>query len=421
VSTLRLSAILPLLTAIGAFAAEPSPGEWTRFRGPNGTGISPATGLPVKWTEADYNWKVKLPGTGHSSPVLWGDKLFITCGDRETAQRIILCLKAADGSTLWERRYESKTHAVNQANSYASSTPALDADNLYVYWTTREEITLVALDHDGKEVWRRTFGEFISEHGSGASPIVLDDLVILPNDQEGNSSLIAVDRKTGADRWSIPRTTNKAAYGTPTVLLPEGGPPELILLCNGEGATSLDPKTGQLNWQLKDAFALRVVLSPVVGSGLVFGSCGVGGIARRFVAIQPGSKKDGREPKIVWEQTKAIPYVPTPIAKDGLLFLWTDNGVVRCLRAATGEQLWEGRLQDLFYGSPVWAEGRLYCISRKGIVHVVAASPDKFEALAANPLGEGSHATPAIARGTLYLRTFSHLISIGGKKPASPQ
>ncbi|MBM4035767.1 MAG: hypothetical protein FJ291_28845 [Planctomycetes bacterium] len=408
-----VSLAVSLLLAV-AFGAEAPPGEWTRFRGPDGTGISTATGIPVKWTEQDYKWKAKLPGAGHSSPVLWGDKVFVTCGDRETAQRTILCLKAADGSALWEKRYESAASVVNPANSYASSTPAVDAEQVYVYWTTKEEITLLALDHAGKEAWRRKFGEFISEHGSGVSPIVLDDAVILPNDQEGNSSIIAVDRKTGRDLWTLPRTTVKAAYGTPTVLRPEGGTLELILTSNAHGVTSVDPKTGQVNWELKDAFPLRVVHSPVIASGLIVSSCGVGGVARRFVAVQPGSKKEGKEPKLVWEQKQGIPYVPTPIAKGDKLFLWTDNGVVRCLRAATGEQLWEGKTGEMFYGSPIWIEGRLYCISRKGVVHVVSAG-DKFELLAANPLGEGSHATPAVARGTFYLRTFSHLIAIGGK------
>jgi outer membrane protein assembly factor BamB len=224
-----------------------------------------------------------------------------------------------------------------------------------------------------------------------------------------------VDRKTGAERWTVLRTTSKAAYGTPCVYRPEGGPPELVFMCQSHGVTSLDPATGKENWELKDAFPLRVVVSPVLADGLFVGSCGVGGIARRFVAVRPGSKKEGREPKLVWEQKQGIPYVPTPLAKGDKLFLWTDNGVVRCLRAATGEPVWEGKTGDLFYGSPVWAEGRLYAISRKGVVHVVSAG-DTFELLAANPLGEGSHATPAIAGGVLYLRTFSHLIAIAAKK-----
>jgi len=404
-------ALAPLARAADA----PAPGEWTRFRGPNGTGISTATGIPVKWTPGDYKWKVELPAIGHSSPVVWGDKVFVTCGDQQTARRIILCLKAADGSTLWEKRYDSKPHVVNKDNCFASSTPAVDAERVYVSWTAPDETTLLALDHAGREAWRRNFGEFIAQHGGGASPIVVGDTVILPNDQEGNSSLIAVDARTGADRWTVPRNTRRAAYPTPCLHHPEGRPPELLFLSNAHGVTAVDPATGRVNWEYRQAFPLRVVTSVVVADGLVVGSCGVGGIGRRFVAIRPPSKPGDDKPSLAWEQKKSIPYVPTPLAKGRLLFVLTDNGVLRCLRAATGEQLSEVRLRDRFYGSPVWVEGRLYMISRKGVVHVVAAG-EKLEPLAANPLGEGSHATPAIAGGVLYLRTFTHLIAIEGKK-----
>lgn len=179
---MMLGALAALTLGAPARAAAPGPDEWTRFRGPNGTGISHATGIPIKWADTDYKWKATLPGAGHSSPVLWGDRLFLTCGDKETAQRIILCLKAGDGSTLWEKRCDSAATVVNKDNSLASSTPAVDADHVYTTWTTREETILLALDHAGKEVWRRNFGEFISEHGSGVSPIVVGDLVVLPND-----------------------------------------------------------------------------------------------------------------------------------------------------------------------------------------------------------------------------------------------
>lgn len=416
---MMLKAMWPAAAALwlaGALAAGEAPaGQWTRFRGPDGAGISPATGLPVKWTEKDYLWKTKLPGSGHSSPVVWGQKVFITCADRDASQLIVVCLKAPDGAIAWEKRFELAQTNLNQLNSLASATPAVDAERVYLHWATREEVALAALDHAGGQVWRRNFGQFVSEHGGGVSPILHGGLVILGNDQEGNSSIIALDSATGQDRWVAPRTTGKAAYGTPCIWRPPDGPPELIFTSNAHGVTSLDPATGKVNWELGGIFSLRTVHSPAVADGLIVGSCGVGGVARRFVAVQPGSKKPEAKPRLVWDQTKAIPYVPTPLAKDGKLFLWTDNGVVRCLRAATGEQLWEGKTQDLFYGSPVWAEGRLYCISRKGVVHVVAAG-DEFQHLAANPLGEGSHATPAIAGGVLYLRTFSHVIAIKAGK-----
>jgi hypothetical protein len=408
--------VLSCSVALAASAGGPAASQgWTRFRGPNGTGITDATGLPVKWTEADYNWKAKLPGKGHSSPVIWGTRIFLTCGEPKTAQRIILCLKTRDGAIAWERRYDSTPHQLNPSNSYASSTPAVDGERLYVYWTTPEEVTLLALSHEGKEAWRRNLGGFVSEHGSGTSPIVVDNLVVLCNDQEGKSSLLAFDCKTGETRWEAERRTAKATYGAPCLYHPQDGPPELIFNSMAHGVTSIDPKTGKVNWEFAKAFPLRVVASPILASGLIIGTCGTGGSGRRLVAVRPGSKAKGVEPKLAYEIKRAVPYAVTPLAKDGLLFLWHDNGTVACVRAETGEELWRQRLGDRFYGSAVWAEGRLYAISRKGIVYVLAAS-EKFQVLAKNPLGEPSHATPAIANGTMYLRTFSHLISIGGRE-----
>ena len=181
------------------------------------------------------------------------------------------------------------------------------------------------------------------------------------------------------------------------------------------GLTSIDPTTGTVNWELAKAFPLRVVASPTLAAGLIVGTCQVGGTGRRLVAVRPGSKAKGTEPEIAWELNRRLPAVPAPLAKDGLLFLWTVRGEISCLRAATGKPLWQERIRDTFYGSPVWADGRLYCMSRKGTCYVLAAGAD-WKLLATNPLGETSKATPAIGRGVLYLRTLSHLIALGGER-----
>lgn len=402
------TALLALLIA-GRAAAE----EWTRFRGPDGSGISQAKSVPVKWTEQDFTWKTKLPGSGHSSPVTWGGKVFVTCCDPKTAERTVVCVKAADGSVAWTQKFASTRHSLNSANSYASTTPAVDADRLYLYWTTPERITVLALDHDGKEAWRRDLGAFGCEHGGGLSPMTLDGLVIVPNDQDGKSSLLALDCTTGKTRWQIPRKSAKAAYSTPIVFRPEDGPPELIFTSMADGVTSVAPRTGEVNWQLAKAFPLRTVSSPAAAAGLVVGSCQGGGRGRRFVAVRPGSKAKGTKATLAYEIKKPIPAIPTPLGKDGLLFVWADRGEVACIRADTGKPVWEQRIRDIFYGSPVWACGRLYCMSRKGLCYVIAAG-ETYELLATNPLGETTQATPAIAHDTLYLRTLTHLIAIKG-------
>ena len=192
--------------------------EWTRFRGPNGTGLSDAKTIPATWTPSDYRWQIQLPGKGHSSPVIWGDKLFVLSADPTSAQRYVLCIHTGSGKLLWQKEYVSDTHPLNGRNSYASSTPAVDEQHLYVAWATLDHLMLRALDHDGNEVWNQDLGPYVSEHGFGNSPIVYEDLVILvnsqqaeelePNQKPGTSSVVAVKRATGKVRWTVPRTAS---------------------------------------------------------------------------------------------------------------------------------------------------------------------------------------------------------------------
>ena len=422
-----LAAAALLLSA----TARAEEGEWSRFRGPNGTGISDAATVPVTWTDADYNWKITLPGTGHSSPVLWGNRIFLTCGNPEDARRIILCLNTAAGRTLWRREYPSETYDQHRDNSFATATPAADAAGLVLTWTTPEEILLVALDPDGREVWRRDFGPIVAAHGSGTSPVIVGDLVVLTNDQEdmnrmpwdriigsrpvGKSSLIAVDRKTGATRWQLERRTALAAYSTPCLYRPDGGPAELIVTSTAHGITSVDPATGKVNWEVDKIFLDRCVGSPVTAAGLVLAGYGFGTRGSLYVAVRPASRAGGGGAAIAYQLKKPVPLVPTPIVKDGRLFLWHDDGRVECRKVETGEEIWSERVGGSYYGSPVWVAGRLYCISRKGEVVVLAAS-DEFKVLGRVELGEPSYATPAVSGGVMYLRTLSRLFSLGGKK-----
>lgn len=383
--------------------------NWTRFRGPNGSGISSATNIPSKWGEKDYRWKVALPGSGHASPVVWDQNVFVLCGDPTNAQRTLLCLKTADGSVAWRRDFASSTFPKNRDNSYASSTPALDAKHIYLYWTTLDEVTVLALNHSGKNVWQRNLGPFKSQHGSGTSLIVVDDLVLVNNDQDGPSFLVALDAASGVTRWELKRRPDRVAYSTPCLRSTSDGRPEAIFTSSAHGVTGVDLRSGKVNWELTNAFPFRVVSSPVLADDLVIGTCGEGGTGRRLVAVRPGSPAHAAE--LAYEFKSLIPYVPTPVVKDGLLFLWGDNGLVVCHRAATGERLWQHKISDSFYSSPIWVGGRLYGVSRKGVVYVLAAG-EKPELLSSIPLGAPSFATPAIAKGALYFRTDSHLLCL---------
>ena len=245
---------LPIAVTLWLLLTVPaSAQEWSRFRGPNGSGVSSATTIPVRWTEKDHLWKVKLPGVGHSSPVLWGDRIFLTSGEEESGKRFVICLRATDGGRLWTRELPGERHGKHADNSFASATPAVDASHVYLSWATPKEYIVQALDHDGKDVWRVDLGPFKSGHGFGSSPIVHDDLVIVANDQDGKSSLVALDRQTGKTRWQVARQC-KASYATPVVYQPKGKPAELILTSWELGITSIDPKTGQKNWE-QDIFS----------------------------------------------------------------------------------------------------------------------------------------------------------------------
>ena len=403
------SMILGLILAQAAFAQ-----EWSRFRGPNGEGISPDSSFPVHWTNDDYLWNKELPGIGYSSPVVCGTRLFITSALEEDATQIVSCLSTTDGTILWQQRFASTKHKRHPFNCFASSTPALDEDSLYFLWANPEQLAVVKLEQaSGKEVWRRDLGAFAAEHAVGASPIVYKDMLIVPNDQDGDSSIVAFDRGTGEIRWQAPRRAEKTAYSTPCLYTPEAGATQLIVTSWAHGFSGLDPQTGKTLWELP-IFKNRVVNSPLVGSGLVIACSGTGGIGRQMFAVRPGQAERGIEAEVVYEPKGSLPYVVTPVACGDLLFSWFDKGVVTCLEIASGEKIWQERIGGDYFGSPVCAGGKLYCISREGQVVVLSASRE-FEELGRVDLGEPSHSTPAIAGGVMYLRTRSHIMALGSK------
>lgn len=396
-----------------AVAAEP---EWTRFRGPNGEGICESAATATTWTEQDYRWRVKLPGIGFSSPVVWEDRLYLTSTIEAEAKMIVLCLKTSDGSVLWQKSFQAKPHPKFKANLDACATPAVDKDRLYVVWATPDEHVALALDQrQGTELWRRDLGPFVAEDGFGSSPVLVGDVVILTNDQDpgGNSSLVALDQKTGQTRWKVERQSKKAAFSTPCLYQPEGGRPQVIVLSCAHGITSHDPADGATNWQL-DVFDLRTTGSPLVASGMLFATNGAGTGGKYLVAVRLGAATKASPPEVAYRIKDAVPYVITPVAKWPLVFLWTDRGVVTCIDGPSGRVHWRQRLGGEYLGSPVRVGDRLYCMSRGGEMLVLAAA-DKYSLLARIPLGEISNSTPTLAGGVMYLRTLSHLMALGGK------
>ncbi|MEC7555973.1 MAG: PQQ-binding-like beta-propeller repeat protein, partial [Planctomycetota bacterium] len=291
-------------------------------------------------------------------------------------------------------------------SSWASSTPCVDNHRVYAAFADKERYSVSAYDFDGELVWRRVLGPYESQHGLGASPIIFEDLLIVPNDQDGPSSVIALNRHTGRTVWSQLRKfkSGRTSYATPLVIREKNKAPQLICVSGESGISSLDPRTGHQNWAT-GPFPLRTVASPVYGNGLVVASCGQGG---RYGVLQRAVDTSGH---VVWTRERILPYVTTPIIYGDHLFEWNDEGIFGCVELASGKDVWTKRIGGNYSGSPICIDGKIYGVSEKGDVVIVAASP-QFKLLGKIPLGDPCHSTPSVAGGRLYFRTFHRLMCL---------
>ncbi|MDP6445671.1 MAG: PQQ-binding-like beta-propeller repeat protein [Pirellulaceae bacterium] len=394
--------------------------NWARFRGPDGAGVSSQKGLPVAWTEKDYAWKVKLPGLGHSSPSVWNDRIFVTSSPDDGRRRIVFCVDAQSGETLWSRTVKSKTHAKHAHNSFASATPATDGTGVYVLFASDKQLQIVAYDFEGETLWTKNLGAFLQRdgqvHGCGTSAIVFEDQVIVANQQDGDSAIISLDSKSGNVRWQRDRELRLTAHSTPVIWRGDNGP-QLVISNTGDGIASLDPRTGKMLFRA-DVLTARCVSSPVVAGNLALATCGGGGRGRFVAAFPLTSRGDLEAADAVWIREKNLPYVPTPLAFGSHVYLWGDNGVVACIEAATGKELWIERVGGNYYTSPIAVDGKIYCISQAGVVNVIASGP-QFKLLGKTELGEGCHTTPAVAAGRMILRGFEHLYCLNADAAAN--
>jgi outer membrane protein assembly factor BamB len=414
----RFALVLGVLLAAAATA---SADNWPRFRGPNGTGVAADKGIPVKWGAGDVLWKVELPGVGHSSPVVWGDRLFLQTSGAKGDGRALLCLDANTGKQLWSRAAPGGTATrIHRAfNTLASSTPATDGERVYAVFWDGKDVCLSAYDMKGEPLWKRDLGAYISQHGPGMSPVIHAGKVFVNNDQDGSAALLAFDARSGAPAWKAERKAFRACYSTPMVRQKPGGGDELVVASTA-GITAYDPKTGAENWAYEWTFtgmALRTVCSPLEAAGLIFVSSGDGSGARHFIAVEPPAKS-GERPKLAWSSVShSFPYVPTIVARDGYIYLIDDNGSFLCHDAKTGDEVWKTPpMRVKFFASPVLIDGKVYAPSMKGDVYVFEAAP-KYNLLAKNSLGEEVFASPAVANSRLYVRGKQHLFCVGRPAP----
>ena len=416
---LRLVTLLSIIVAATPMwqTQECSAQEWTRFRGPNGTGEVNDLNFPALWkSDDDFAWKTKLPGIGHACPVIWGKRVFTLSADPNNATRYVLCIDADSGDVLWTKEFVSEEHHLHARNSFASSTPTVDAERVYVAWSTPEQITMMSLTHSGDLVWERQLGPFDSQHGFGTSPVLFEDFVIICNSQKKpqpngpriqSSSIVALDKENGETRWTSDRMSDKAAYSVPCLYKAESDNPQMISCSTVDGIFSFDPRTGKHNWSVDDAFSMRTVSSPIIFGDTIFGTTGSGGGGNYVVAVDANAEP----PSISYKITKQAPYVPTSVLNGELLFLWSDKGIVTCVDATNGKQHWQKRVGGNYSGSPIRVGNKVYCIAENGELVVVGATK-KYGLLGKTALGEDSRSTPAFANGKMFLRTYSHLICV---------
>jgi outer membrane protein assembly factor BamB len=388
--------------------------NWPRFRGPNGQGVAAGTSVPVKWDEKDLAWKIKLPGKGHSSPVIWQDTIYVTSADNANNTGYLSAVSINDGTVLWQKLFQLISYEMHPDNSQASATPAVDTDHVYIIWYAPEKTGVVALDHSGREVWRENLGGVHSRHGPACSPVIVDETLVFTMQQEGESPFpstwVGLDCQTGNVKWTLQRETGEQnSVSTPCLIAYNDGQTILLFTSESHGFTGVDPETGRVIWEYKKAFNHRTVASPVFWNDIVIASC-----KQKLVAIEVPRHDNNDSATIRYELKQNVtPYVPTPIVVDDLLFLFLDTGTIACFRASDGQLLWKEKPSGKFYGSPILAGGNLYAVTMEGEVVVIKASGE-YQLLAVNNLGEESYATPAVSGNRLIFRTFSYLMAVNG-------
>ena len=384
--------------------------NWPNWRGPNWDGTSTETDLPVKWDpETNIVWKSPVPGIGHSSPIIWEDKLFITTAMPETQEKLLLCYDANSGKLLWRQTvlrtpFEDK----HSHNSYASGTPATDGGLIYLSFLDGEDVIVAAYDFAGKQVWLQRPGKFSSPHGYSCSPVLFEDKVIINGNSLGDSFMAALRRTDGQTIWKVPHGNPAHSFSTP-IVREMTGKMQLIFLGNQEVA-SYNPDDGSKYWFVRgpsEDFCASPLYHEKTGLVLISSAWP----QRYRLAIKPDGAGDVTNSHVVWKAREGAYYVPSPVCSDDYLLTTMTNGMVHCIEIATGEILWVEELGRQ-YPSAVLADGLVYMPNDEGVVTVIKPGPT-FEAVAKNPIGERMNASPAISNGKIYLRGNEHLFCIG--------
>lgn len=372
--------------------------DWPWWRGYQGNGIAPADeSVPVRWSETEnVVWKTPVPGRGHSSPTIVGERIYLTAADDRAEVQSVLCYDRKSGEQLWKTDVHQggfpRSSNVHQENSHASGTVACDGRRLFVAFLNGGAVHASALDLDGEIVWQEKVGPFDPKWGYAASPVLYKSLVIVAGDNPGSGWIAALNRETGKVHWRK-RRPNKSSYSSAAVAQVAGK--DQVLLCGAYRVVSLDPGTGEELWSVKGTTETTCG-TMVWQDDLVFASGGYPDSETLCV------RADGSG-EVLWRNNKRA-YVPSLLVHDGYLYL-VDEGRAYCWEAKTGELAWQARLESGDYrASPILAGGNIYVTNQRGTTYVFKAGPQSFEKVAENRLGDEAYASPAVHRGQLFLR-----------------
>ncbi|MBI4477235.1 MAG: PQQ-binding-like beta-propeller repeat protein [Acidobacteria bacterium] len=422
--------------------------DWPQWRGPRGSGVTDERNLPVRWSATEnVAWKAPIAGHGVSTPIVSGDRIFITSqigagarrpgnhprlaqggdaaalGERPlggsrgaTAEAarptfVVEAFHRQDGRRVWEYRLEAADPmpAVHDKHNMASPSPVTDGQLVFAWFSTGQ---LVALDMNGRPLWQRHLGREISPFtinwGHGSSPVIYQDLLILLCDHTPAAYLLALDKKTGKERWKADRGRGRSSYSTPLVVPAPGGGAEIIVN-SSERVDAYDAKTGEFLWHVGGTNQFPIP-SPVFHDGVVYMNRGYR--SSPYLAVRPGGRGDVSGSHVAWQAATGGPYVSSVVYDSGLLYMANDVGVLTAANAKSGEKVWQERVGGVFSASPVAADDKVYFVSETGETFVVSSGP-KPSVIARNDLGERALASPALSNGQIFIRTDEHLFCIG--------
>ncbi len=404
--------VLLLAGVLACFSAPTASAEnWPCWRGPRRDGTSLGTAPPTHWSATEnVTWKTALPGVGHSSPIVWGDHLFLTTALEDRQERVLLSLDRKTGAVLWQSVVlKAPLEAKNNENSYASATPATDGRKVFVSFLDGMEVVVAAYDLEGHSLWTSRPGRFKSQWGFSHSPVLFEDKILLVCYSKGENFVVSLKQSDGSTAWKVAAVNPTQSYSQP-LLLDIAGRGQMIVPGN-KGLTSYDPTSGKVFWSV-GGLADDSVVTPVYNSKANLVLTCTSWPSKVLVAVKPDGEGDVTAGKVAWRSTEGAPYVPSPVSVGDWFFTSSYAGrSAFCLDAVTGQVLWKESM-GLHHASPVVANGLVYFLNDDGVAHVIRAGA-RYELVSRNELGESTYASPAVSDGQLFLRGFKHLYCIG--------